>query len=85
MTAELIEFLPELAELLAFGLASLGLAIGGGYIEQFAIATVQTGQPALGGWMALMGVMAFYFAYLLNTDKFLPRLSAVRRNLAEGR
>jgi len=27
--------------------------------------------------------MAFYFAYLMSTDKFQPKLTAVRQRLAE--
>lgn len=84
MKSVVVEILPELAELLLFGFSSVGLAALGAYIEQFALATVESGQLKLGVWFAVMGAMAFYFAYLLSTDKFSPRLSEVRHRLGES-
>jgi uncharacterized membrane protein len=78
-----LELLPALLELLAFGLGSVGLSVAGLYIERFALATVESGNAKLGAWLAFMGLMAFYFAYLMSTDKFQPKLAAVRRRLAE--
>jgi hypothetical protein len=83
MNTTLLELLPELLELLAFGLGSLGLSAAGFYIERFALATAESGQVKLGAWLGLMGLMAFYFAYLMGSDKFGPKLAAVRRRLAE--
>ncbi|WP_251329212.1 hypothetical protein [Haloplanus pelagicus] len=83
MTTTLLELLPELLELLVFGLGSVGLSVAGLYIERFALATVESGHVKLGAWIGFMGVMAFYFAYLMSTDKFRPKLAAVRRRLAE--
>jgi uncharacterized membrane protein len=78
-----LELLPALLELLAFALGSVGLSVAGLYIERFALATVESGNAKLGAWLAFMGLMAFYFAYLMSTDKFQPKLAAVRRQLAE--
>jgi hypothetical protein len=72
-----------LLELLLFGVGSVGLSVFGLYIERFALATIESGNVKLGAWMAVMGAMAFYFAYLLSTDKFRPKLAAVRQRLAE--
>jgi hypothetical protein len=72
MRPSLLELLPELLELLAFGLGSVLLSAAGVYIERFALLTVEGGQLALGLWVALMGAMAFYFAYLTVTEKFRP-------------
>ena len=83
MNSTLLELLPELLELLVFGVGSVGLSIFGLYIERFALATVESGHVKLGAWMAFMGAMAFYFAYLMSTDKFRPKLAVVRRRLAE--
>jgi len=83
MNATLLELLPQLFELLAFGLGSLGLSAAGLYFEQFALATAESGQVKLGAWLGFMGVMAFYFAYLMGTDKFRPKLAAFRRRTAE--
>ena len=83
MSTALLGLLPELLELLLFGVGSVGLSVAGLYIEQFALATIESGNVKLGAWMAFMGAMAFYFAYLMSTDKFRPKLAAVRRQLAD--
>ncbi|WP_251341763.1 hypothetical protein [Haloplanus halophilus] len=83
MNSTLLELLPQLVELLAFALGSVGLSVAGLYIERFALTTVESGQVKLGAWLAFMGAMAFYFAYLMGTDKFRPKLAAVQRRLAE--
>jgi len=75
--------LPELLELLLFGVGSVGLSVAGLYIERFALATIESGNVKLGAWMAFMGAMAFYFAYLMSTDKFRPKLAAVRQQLTD--
>lgn len=81
MLAELAELLPALAELLFFGVGTLGLSVVGAYAERAALATIESGQTTLGAWIGFMGLMAFFFAYLMATDKLRPRLAA----LASGR
>jgi hypothetical protein len=81
----LLELLPSLLELAFYAVGTVGLSAAGVYIEQFALVTVEGGQPTLGAWVAFMGVMAFYFAYLLATDKVRPQLAAVRRDLDGNR
>jgi hypothetical protein len=83
MKAVVFELLPALFELLVFGISSVGLALIGAYIERFALVTVEAGQPKLAAWAAVVGAVAFYFAYLLSTDKFGPKLSEVRRRLTD--
>ena len=83
MLAELLELLPELLGLGFFGLGTVALSAAGVYAERVALATVQSGQSALGAWIAFMGVMAFFFAYLMATDKLRPRLSTVSTRLSE--
>lgn len=78
MDTTLLEVLPEVLELAFFGIGSLALSVGGAYLERFALLTANGGQPALGGWVALMGLMAFYFAYLMFTDKFQSKLVSLR-------
>ena len=83
MNTTLLELLPELLELLVFGAGSVGLSVAGLYIERVALATVESGHVKLGAWLAFMGAMAFYFAYLMSTDKFRPKLDDLRYVLAE--
>ena len=83
MLADLLELLPELLELGLFGLGTVVLSVAGAYAERAAFATIQSGQSALGVWMAFMGVMAFFFAYLMATDKLRPRLSSVGARLSD--
>jgi hypothetical protein len=80
MNTALLELLPQL---LAFGVGSVGLSVAGLYIERVALTTIESGNVKLGAWLGLMGAMAFYFAYLMSTDKFRPKLAAVRRQLAD--
>ena len=84
MDTPLVELLPELVELLLFSLGSLLLSAVGAYIEHFAFVTFESGQVALGGWEALMGLLAIYFSYLLLTEEFWPRFTAFRRRFAEA-
>jgi hypothetical protein len=74
MTTAVLELLPALLELSAFGLGALGLSLAGAYVERFALATVQHGQPLLGLWAAVMGAVALFFAYSLTVDRVLPAL-----------
>lgn len=83
MSTALLGLFPELLELLLFGVGSVGLSVAGLYIERFALATIESGNVKLGAWMAFMGAMAFYFAYLMSTDKFRPKLAAVRQQLTD--
>ncbi|MFC7202899.1 hypothetical protein ACFQJC_05190 [Haloferax namakaokahaiae] len=78
-----LELLPELVELVIFGLGSLGLSIAGAYVERFAFLTVTGGDVQLGAWALVMGAAMLYFAYLLGTDKAYPKLRAVQTALAE--
>lgn len=69
-----LEALPEIIELVMLGIGSVALAAVGTFIERFAVLTVLEGQLALGGWLAFMGTMAFFFAYMLFTDKFRAKV-----------
>ncbi|QZP39263.1 hypothetical protein [Halobaculum magnesiiphilum] len=79
-----LEILPELLELVVFGLGSAGLSVAGLYIEQFALTTAQSGQTLLAGWAAVIGCVVLVFAYLLATDKAAKSYVKVKRELAEG-
>ncbi|MGQ4556359.1 hypothetical protein [Halobellus sp. GM3] len=77
MSASLLELAPAFIELLVFSVGSLGLSLAGVYIERFAFATAQTGEPMLGLWAGVMGAVALYFAYLLATDKVSAALTGL--------
>jgi ribulose 1,5-bisphosphate synthetase/thiazole synthase len=72
-----VEVLPEVIELMIVGIGSVALTVVGALVERFALITALEGQPALGGWFAVMGGMALLFAYLLFTDKFRPKLESL--------
>ena len=85
MTSAILGLLPELVELLFFGLGSVLLTGVGVYVEEIALATVQAGKPELGAWFAVMGAMAFYFGpYLMGYDELRPRIAALRRKLTDA-
>ncbi|GGJ09935.1 hypothetical protein GCM10008995_19840 [Halobellus salinus] len=73
-SAPLLELLPELVEIVLFGVGSVGLTVIGVFIERFALLTALDGETLLGGWFAVMGCMALLFGYLLFTDKLRPKL-----------
>ena len=75
MTTALLELLPVLFELSVFSLGAVGLSLAGAYVERFAVATAQHGQPLLALWAAVMGAVALYFAYSLTIDRVAPTLS----------
>lgn len=78
-----LEYLPELLELSAFALGSLGLSAVGVYIEHFALTTAQMGQVALGAWAAVVGGVALVFAYLLATDKAATSYANLKQKRTE--
>ncbi|WP_416840138.1 hypothetical protein [Haloferax sp. DFSO52] len=82
MRPSFVELLPDLLELLVFGIGSAVLSVVGAYIERFALLTVQHGDLGFGAWSLVMGTAVLYFAYLLGTDKFRPKLREVRAALA---
>lgn len=75
MRTELLEVFPELIELVFFAVGSVLLSAVGVYVERFALQTAVDGQLALGAVFGVIGAVAFYFAYLLVTDQFRPRLA----------
>ncbi|ELZ81950.1 hypothetical protein C453_18079 [Haloferax elongans ATCC BAA-1513] len=83
MRPSAVELLPDILELLVFGVGSAALSLVGAYIEQFALLSVQHGNLGLGAWAVVMGLVALYFAYLLGTDKFHPKLREVQSTLAQ--
>lgn len=81
MKVPLVELVPELLELLVFGVGVSALAVGGGYLERFALLTVQSGDVALGLWAVVPGAVCLAFAYFLTMDRLVPTLSRIKRTL----
>lgn len=79
MSSSLVGLLPEMLEVALFGLGGTLLSFAGTYIEQFAVHTATQGQTVLGAWAGFIGLLAFFFAYLLITDTVLPRLLTLRQ------
>lgn len=76
-----LELFSELLELAFYGVSSLGLLIAGIYIERFALETVQSSQPLLAIWAAVIGIGVLYFGYLMTTDKLSTKLTGVQREI----
>jgi len=74
MDTSLVELVPELLELTVYGLVSVVLSIAGAYIERAGVAAATGGQPTLGAWLAFMGLLVIGAAYLLATDRLVPKL-----------
>jgi hypothetical protein len=69
------EPLIELAATAFFGVGAVVLSAVGVYLEQFGFGLVSAGQPKLGAWVCLMGLMAFYFGlYAMGYHEVRPRL-----------
>jgi len=81
MSSSVLEVLPEVLEVALFGIGGAVLSLAGTYIEQVAVQTATHGQTALGAWVGFIGLLAFFFAYLLVTDTFWPKLIALRHQL----
>jgi hypothetical protein len=76
------ELLVELIEVVFFAIGTAVLSGVGVYLEEFALSTALTGEPLLGAWIGLMGLMAFYFGpYLMGYDELRPRVALLRRKL----
>jgi len=82
--SSVLEILPELLELIVFGLGSAGLSIAGLYIEQFALTSAQTGRTVIAVWAAVIGCVVLAFAYLMATDKAANSLAKVKYEFAES-
>jgi hypothetical protein len=79
------ELVVELIEVVFFALGTTVLSGVGIYLEEFALSTARTGEPLLGAWIGLMGLMAFYFGtYLMGYDELRPRVALLRRKLKSG-
>lgn len=76
---ELIELIPELVELVFFGLSTAVLSLAGTYLERFAYITLQSGNQTIGTWAAVMGAVILAFAYFLGTDKFITKIQDFKR------
>jgi len=82
MKSSLLELVPELLELAFFAVSSVVLTIVGALVEQFALATAQSGDLKIGLWAAVIGTVALYVAFLLATDKFPDKLATIRTELS---
>ena len=81
MSSSVLEVLPEILEVAMFGIGGAVLSLAGTYIEQVAVQTATDGQTALGVWVGFIGLLAFFFAYLVITDTFWPKFIALRQQL----
>lgn len=74
---KLIALLPEVVELVFFRFSTAGLSLLSAYAETVAFASVQHGNLTFGLWAAYMGLVALAFAYLIGTDRIVPKARAL--------
>jgi len=79
MDIEVLELVPEVIELVIFGLGTVALSLASAYIELFALATAQSGDAMLALWAGVVGVVLLAFAYFLGTDKLAAKVREFRR------
>ena len=80
---DILELLPELVEVLFFGLGTAVLSIAGTYLERLAFIMLQSGDQTMGLWAGVMGAVVLTFAYLIGTDKFATKLKQLKRSADE--
>ncbi|MFB6161420.1 MAG: hypothetical protein ABEJ61_09635 [Haloferacaceae archaeon] len=78
MHESFLELLPEVVATLLYGVGALVLSGVAVVLEHVGLRTAVAGQPKLGVWIALFGLVAFYFgAYAMGYHDFLPRARAL--------
>lgn len=78
MHESLVDLLPEIATTLFYGVGALVLSGVGVVLEQFGLRTAATGEPMLGAWIGLFGLVMLYLgAYAMGYRDFLPRARAL--------
>ncbi|WP_323676675.1 hypothetical protein [Halorubellus sp. PRR65] len=82
MLSTVMEILPEILQVLFFSSVSVGLSVGGVYIERFAMTTFQAGDTALAAWAAVLGAVVLAFAYHLLQANLAPTVRGIKNRLA---
>ncbi|WP_340098223.1 hypothetical protein [Salinibaculum salinum] len=80
---KLLELLPEVVELVIFGVGTVALSLASAYMELYALATAQSGNTTLGLWAGVVGVVLLAFAYLVGTDKFAVSVREFRQTTGD--
>jgi len=75
MFEPLIDAGAELANVVAYALATLVLSAVGLFAEYNGLQQFASGQRILAVWFAFMGVVALAFAWNIATEKLLPLLA----------
>ncbi|WP_224448040.1 hypothetical protein [Haloprofundus salilacus] len=84
MLESVLELLPEFFSVLFFASGAAVLSTAGVYIEQLAFETMAAGDTTLALWLAVIGLMAFYFGpYLMGFTEALPRGRRLLARLGE--
>jgi hypothetical protein len=78
MHESLVELLPEILATLFYGIGALVLSGVGVVLEQAGLRTATAGEPLLGAWIGLFGLVVLYLgAYAMGYRDFLPRARAL--------
>jgi hypothetical protein len=77
------EILPAVAELFAYAVASLGLAVAGIYVEYFAYTSFQSGHGTVATWAGILGLVIVGFGYLTATNDLTRAIAHLQYALGD--
>jgi len=78
---EIVEILPEMVELVFFGLSAVGLSLFSTHFGEIAFISAQNGELTFGVWAGYMAIVMLLFAYLIGTEKFIPKLAELKQTV----
>lgn len=78
MRMALLETVLEVLVVVVYAALGGALTLGGLLIEYRGMLFAQAGESLLALWVAVLGGVALYLAYLLFDEKFIPALRRIR-------
>lgn len=83
MEEVVLELAAEVGSVVVLGVVGSVLGLGGFLMEEIGLASLSTGEVALGLWYLYMGTLALYVAvYLIGVRELPTRVAAIRAALS---
>lgn len=79
MRGNLFESVVQIVLLLIYGVAALFSAAVGLFFEYQSVLYAVAGEYSMAGWLALLGGVGLFFAFLFVREKILAHAAALRR------